>query len=139
MKLRELWYHHCHQRHEIHNEVCQVVVGIVGAQQKQHDRYRQQKFLGRRVLISIVDLLPHVQIVICSSIELEGYASDVMKHEVGAGHVGDVGQSPRDLLCYAGDDVEEDLEADNENRVYSPGTCVAISMCTCSVAYGRTF
>lgn len=139
MKLRKLWYHHCHQRHKVHDKVRQIVVRVVCAKQKQNDGYSQQKLLGRGVLISIVDLLPHIEIVISSSVEFEGDASDVVKHEVGAGHVGDVGESPGDFLRHAGYDIEENLEADDENWMDSPGTCGVINMCTRLVSRGRTF
>jgi hypothetical protein len=66
-------------------------------------------------------LFPHVQIIICASVELERHASDPVEHEIGPKHVDDVGESPRYLLRYAGNYVEEDLEANDEDKVYSPG------------------
>lgn len=45
-----------------------------------------------------------------------------MEHEIGPKHVDDVGESPRYLLRYAGNYVEEDLEANDEDEVYGPGT-----------------
>ena len=66
-------------------------------------------------------MFPHVQIIICASVELERHASDPVEHEIGPKHVDDVGESPRYLLRYAGNYVEEDLEANDEDKVYSPG------------------
>ena len=45
-----------------------------------------------------------------------------MEHEIGPKHVDDVGESPRYLLRHARNYVEEDLEANDENEVYGPGT-----------------
>ena len=102
-------------------------MGIMRAEQEQHDRDGQKKLLCRCVLISVIDLLPHVQVVVGSSVELEWHASDVMEHEVGASHVDDVGQCPGDLLGHAWNDVTEDLEGDDEHWVYRPGTCKTVS------------
>lgn len=97
-------------------------------EQEQYDRDGQEKFLCRCVLVSIIDLLPHIQIVVGSSIEFEGYAPNVVEHEVGASHVNDVGQCPRNLLCHTGDDITENLQDDDEDWVYRPGTC-NVSVC----------
>lgn len=64
------------------------------AEEKQHYRHAEKELLGWCVLISVVDLLPHVQVVIGASIEFEWHAADIVEHEIGAEHVGDVGQSP---------------------------------------------
>lgn len=45
-----------------------------------------------------------------------------MEHEIGPKHVDDVGESPRYLLRHARNYVEEDLEANDEDEVYGPGT-----------------
>lgn len=97
-------------------------MGIMRAEQEEHNRDGQKELLCRCVLISVIDLLPHVQIVVGSSVELEGYASDVMEHEVGAGHVDDVGQCPGDLLSHAWNDITENLEGNDEDWMYCPGT-----------------
>ena len=114
-------------------------MGIMRAEQEQHNRNGQKELLCRCVLIAIIDLLPHVQIIVGSSVELEGDASDVVEHEVRASHVNDVGQCPGDLLSHAWNDITEDLEGDDEHWVYRPGTCNIVSMCTCSMALVRTF
>jgi hypothetical protein len=53
-----------------------------------------------------------------------------MEHYVAAGHVCQIGQCPRRLLCDAWDYVEEDLEAEDEDGVDEPGSCTrgSISM-----------
>lgn len=97
---------------------------IVRAEQKQDDRHAQQELFGRRILIAIVNLLPHVEIVVGAGIELEGNPLHVVEHEVGAKHICDVGERPRGLLAYARHSIEEDLEEEDQERVYKPGTCV---------------
>lgn len=47
----------------------------------QYYRHRQQKFLGGRVLVPVVDLLPHVQVVVGSRVELEWYSLDPMERK----------------------------------------------------------
>jgi len=95
---------------------------VVSAEQEKYNGHAQEEFFGRRVLVAIVDLFPHVQIIICASVELEWYASDPVEHEIGPKHVDDVGESPRYLLRHARNYVEEDLEANDEDEVYGPGT-----------------
>lgn len=67
---------------------------IVRTQEEEHNGDAQEKLLGGRVLGSIINLLPHVQVVVRSAVELEWHAADVVEHDVGAKHVRDVGQRP---------------------------------------------
>jgi len=90
----QLGYHNSHQSQKIDDEISQVVVCVVGAEKKQENGYAQQEFLSWRVLISVVDLFPHVQVVVGAGVELEWYASNPMKHEIGAKHVDYVGEGP---------------------------------------------
>ena len=83
------------------------------ADQEQANRTRQQELLRRRVLVLVVDLLPHVEVVVGAGVELEGDAAHVVEHEVGGEHVGGVGQRPGGLLRDAGDDVVEDFEEED--------------------------
>lgn len=57
---RQFRYHDSHQRQEVDAKVCEIVVCVVGAQQEQHDRDCEEELLRRSVLITVVDLLPHV-------------------------------------------------------------------------------
>lgn len=120
MTPRQLGNNHRHQRHQIDDKVGQIVVCVVGAQQEQGDGHAEQELLGRRVLVAIVNLLPHVEVVVGAGVELEGNAAHVVEHQVRAEHVADVGQGPGDFLGYAGDDVEEDLEGHDEHKVDCP-------------------
>ena len=76
------------------------------AEEKQHYRHAEKELLRGGVLISIVDLLPHVQVVVGTSIEFEWHAADIVEHEIGAEHVGDIGQGPRRFCGDTGNDVE---------------------------------
>ena len=79
---RQLRYDDRHQRQEIDCEISQIIMGIMSAQQEQADWHAQQELLRRSVLVTIVNLLPHVQIVVGARIELEGDSTNPMKHEV---------------------------------------------------------
>lgn len=109
---------------EVDGEVGQVVVGVVGTEEEEHNGHAEQELLGRSVLVPVVDLLPHVEVIVGTRVELERDAPHIMEHEEGAEHVADVGQGPRGLLRDARDDVVEDLESGDEDEVDGPGTCL---------------
>lgn len=69
-------------------------MGIMCAEKKQDDRDTEEKFLCRCVLIAVVNLLPHVQVVVGTRIELKGDPLNIVEHEVRSKHVGYVGQRP---------------------------------------------
>lgn len=121
---RKLWYDNRQRRYEVDQEIGQVVMGIVRRDQEQYDRHAEQELLRRCVLVSIVNLLPHVQVVVGAGVEVERHAADPVEHEVRAEHVRDVGERPRRFLRDSGHDVEEDLEAHDEDWVDCPGTCI---------------
>lgn len=104
-------------------EICQVVVGVVGAEEEEHNGHTEQELLGGGVLVSVVDLLPHIEVVVSTSIEFEWDAPHPVKHKEGAEHIADVGQGPRGLLRDTRNDVVKDLEGRNEDEVNGPGTC----------------
>lgn len=85
------------------------------AKEEEHNGNTEQEFLGGCILGAVINLLPHIQIIVCSAVELERYASHVVEHNIGAEHVRNVGQSPGCLLGDAGNDVVEDLEANDED------------------------
>jgi len=95
---------------------------VVRADQEQTYGHREQELLGRCVLVAVVDLLPHVQVVIGASVELERYTAHVVKHEVAAEHVGDVGHGPGSLLRYRGHDVVENFQQQDDDYVNHPCT-----------------
>ena len=69
-------------------------MGIMCADQKQGDRHHKEEFLRRGVLRSIIDLLPHVEVVICARVEIEGHAAHVVEHQIRAKRIGYVGKGP---------------------------------------------
>ena len=73
-------------------------MGVVGAEEEEYNGHTKQELLGRGILVAIVDLLPHIEIVIGASVELERNAPHPVEHEEGAEHVADVGEGPRSLL-----------------------------------------
>lgn len=69
-------------------------MGVMRAQEEEDDGHTEEELLGRGVLGAVIDLLPHVEIVVRSPVELEWDAADVVEHDVRAKHVRDVGQRP---------------------------------------------
>ena len=112
-----------HDGEEVDGEVGEVVVGVVGADEEEGDGHGEQELLGGRVLVAVVDLLPHVEVVVGAGVEVEGHALHVVEHEVRAGHVGDVGQRPGRLLRHAREGVEDELGEGDEHDVRDPGSC----------------
>ena len=119
----QLRYDNSHQGQEVDDKICQVVVSVVGAEEEKHDGHRQEELLGWCILVAIVDLLPHIQMVVGSCVELKRYTSHPMEHQVRAGHVGDVDQGPGDLLGHTRNNVVEYLETKYYDGVNSPCTC----------------
>jgi len=78
----KLGYHNGQDRQKVDREKRQVVMSVMGAEKEEADRYRQEKLLGGGVLIPIINLLPQVQIVICSGVEVKRHASHVVEHQV---------------------------------------------------------
>ena len=88
---RQFGHDHRDRRQKVDQKQTQIVMSIVRANEKQTYGHREQEFLGRRVLVFVVDLLPHVEVVVGARVELEGNPAHVMEHQVGGEHVGDVG------------------------------------------------
>jgi hypothetical protein len=107
---------------EVDGEVGHVVVGVVSAKEEEHNRDAEQELLGGRILVTVVDLLPHIEIIVGTGVEFEWDAPHPMKHEEGSEHVADVGEGPRGLLRDARDDVVEDLEGSDTDEMNGPGT-----------------
>lgn len=100
---------------------------VVGAEEEQDNGHAEEEFLRRSILVAIVDLLPHVQVVVCTRIEFEWDTPHPVEHQEGTKHVGDVGESPRHLLRDAWNNIVEDLEGDDENEMDCPGSCFMLS------------
>lgn len=74
-------------------------------------------------MVPIVNLLPHVEVIIGAGVELERDAPHPMEHKEGTEHVADIGQGPRSLLRDAWHNVVEDFQGGDEDEVDGPGTC----------------
>jgi hypothetical protein len=99
-------------------------MGVMRAHKEQTYRHSQEKLLRRCVLRAIIDLLPHVQIVECSGIELERHTPHPVEHQITAEHVADVCESPGGFLRHGWDDVVNDLKKEDQDYVDNPGTCI---------------
>ena len=55
---------------------------VVCTQKEEYNRNTQKKFFGRSILVSVVDLLPQVQVVVGPSIELKWNTSHIVEHQV---------------------------------------------------------
>ena len=82
----------CSQK--VDGEIGQVVVGIMSAEKEEHDWYAEQKLLRRRILITIVNLLPHVEIIIGTGVEFKWNAPHPVEHDEGSEHVANIGEGP---------------------------------------------
>lgn len=103
-------------------------MSVMRAKEEKHDRNTEKELFGGRVLSTIVDLLPHIQVVEGSAVEFKRNTTYVMEHNVRAKHVRHVGQRPGSLLRHTGDDVVENFESCNQNDVNGPGSCIKIKM-----------
>ena len=57
-------------------------MGVVSTDEKEADRNCEEPLLRRSILVTIIDLLPHVEIVIGAGIEVKGYAAHPVEHDV---------------------------------------------------------
>lgn len=64
------------------------------AEQEEADGHAEEEFLRRGILVTVVDLLPHVEIIVGTGVELERNAPHPVEHDEGAEHVADVGEGP---------------------------------------------
>lgn len=56
-------------------------MGVVGAEEEEDDGHAEQELLGGRVLVAIIDLLPHIEIIVGAGVEFEGNAPHPVEHE----------------------------------------------------------
>ena len=120
---RQLGDNYCYGGKAVDKEICQAVIGIVGADKEQHNGDTEKELLGRGILVTVVDLLPHVEVVIGTRVEVKGDTADIVEHEVGAGHVREIDEGPGCFLGHAWDDIKQDLAEEDEDKVDSPCTC----------------
>lgn len=97
-------------------------MGVVSAEEEEHDRHAEQELLSGCVLVAVVDLLPHVEIVVGTGVEFKRNAPHPVEHEEGSKHVADIGEGPRSFLRDARDDVVKNLESGDTHEMDGPGT-----------------
>jgi hypothetical protein len=54
---------------------------VVCAEKEQHYWHTKEEFLRRSILSPVIDLFPHVEIIVSASVKLEWYSSDPVKHK----------------------------------------------------------
>ena len=95
---------------------------VMRAEQKQNYRDTEEELFRRSVLIAIVDLFPHIQVVVCPGIEFKRNPPNPMEHEERPEHVTDVSEGPRCFLRHAWYDVVENLQDNDKDEVNCPCT-----------------
>jgi len=66
----------------------------VRANEEQHNGYAEKELLGWCVLFAVVNLFPHVQVVVGARVEVKGHTAHVVEHEVGSRHVRKIDEGP---------------------------------------------
>lgn len=69
-------------------------MGVMCTEEEEADWYTKQELFSRSILVPVVDLLPHVQIIVSASVELKRNTPHPVEHEEGAKHVADICESP---------------------------------------------
>lgn len=101
----------------------------MGADEEQSDRHGNEELTRRRVEHAVVDLLPHREVVVGPAIEVERSTFDEVEHHVRAHHVRGVGEGPRPLVRYTGQQIVEELEQRDQNHVYDPRAALIHPRC----------
>ena len=109
-------------QYPIQREVGQIIPRVMRADQKQSKGHEKEKFLCRRVLVAIVDLLPHCQFVVGTRVEFKWCALEGVEHYIRADNISEVGQRPAELSGYARNEVVKDPKKHNYDNVDAPGT-----------------
>ena len=66
----------------------------MSTQEEKHNRDTEKELFRGGILVSVVDLFPHIQVIVSSRIEFKRHPPNPMKHEKRAEHVGNVGERP---------------------------------------------
>lgn len=67
---------------------------VMSTQEEKHNWDAEKELFSGGVLVSVIDLFPHVQVIVGSRIKFKRHPSNPMEHEERAKHVGDVGECP---------------------------------------------
>jgi hypothetical protein len=84
---RKLRYDNSESCHEVDHEVGDVVMRVVGADEEKNNGNTEQELFGGGILVTAVNLLPHVEVVISTGVELKRHTSHPVEHEKRASHV----------------------------------------------------
>lgn len=95
---RQFGHHHCHRGQKVDHKQTQIVTSVMCAHQEQTNWHGHEEFLRRCVLVFVVDLFPHVQVVVRAGVEFERDSANVVEHEICGEHVGGVDEGPAGLL-----------------------------------------
>ena len=91
---RQFWNDDADSGHQIDAKVPEIVVRVVSAHEEQPNGHCEQPLLRRCVLVTVVDLLPHVEVVVRAGVEVKGNAAHPVEHYIRSDHVSDVGEGP---------------------------------------------
>lgn len=69
-------------------------MGVMCTEEEEHNGDTEQELLRRGILIPIVDLLPHVEVIVSTGVEFKRDAPHPVEHDKRAEHVADVGEGP---------------------------------------------
>lgn len=67
---------------QVDTKVPEIVMRVVCTDEEEPNRHSEEPFLRWRVLVTVVNLLPHVEVVIGASVEVEGDAAHPVEHDV---------------------------------------------------------
>lgn len=105
---------------QVQHEQGEIVVGVMCGDQEQGDRNAQQELLDGGKLVTVVDLLPHGEIVEGAVVKVEWRALHLVEHYIRANHVTDVGKGPAHFVGEERNEVEEHLEQHYNDYVDHP-------------------
>ena len=55
-------------------------MSVMRAEEEEDDGYAKQELLGWRILIPIVDLLPHIEVIVGTGVEFKRNAAHPVEH-----------------------------------------------------------
>lgn len=120
MQDRQLGDYNAQATHAVQNKQVEVVVAVVCAYQEKRYRHKHQELFRGRVLVAIIDLLPHGKIIVGAQVELKGRSFDLMEHDIRSDIVSQIRECPTPVIVEHQNKVEEHLQYNNQNNVDDP-------------------
>lgn len=68
--------------YSVQNEQVEVVIAVVSAYQEKCYWHKHQELFRWRVLVAVIDLLPHGEVIVGAQVELEWRTLYLMEHDV---------------------------------------------------------